>query len=122
MIVAVEEGRIVGFAHAGFGPAADQKSINTRVGSTLLVIVPPHPSENEIRDQLLGRCEMYLRESGATCLLGGGNDSFRGFYLGLYGGSDCTPRHSRFLACNATSLSSCGLSEARKNHDSSAAP
>ena len=87
-IVAVEDGRIVGFAHAGFGPSADQKGIDTSVGSTLLVIVPPHPAENEIGDQLLARCEHYLQESGSTRFLGGGNDVFRGFYLGLYGGSD----------------------------------
>ena len=88
LIVAVEDGRIVGFAHAGFGPSADQKGIDTSVGSTLLVIVPPHPAENEIGDQLLARCEHYLRESGSTRFLGGGNGEFRGFYLGLYGGSD----------------------------------
>jgi GNAT superfamily N-acetyltransferase len=88
LIIAVEEGRIIGFAHAGFGPSADQKGIDTSVGSTLLVIVPPHRAENEIGDQLLARCEHYLQESGATRFLGGGNDVFRGFYLGLYGGSD----------------------------------
>ena len=55
---------------------------------TRLVIVPPHPAENEIGDQLLARCEHYLQESGSTRFLGGGNDVFRGFYLGLYGGSD----------------------------------
>ena len=88
LIIAVEEGRLVGFAHAGFGPSADQKSIDTSVGSTLLVIVPPHRAENEIGDQLLARCEQYLQESGSTRFLGGGNEVFRGFYLGLYGGSD----------------------------------
>ncbi|MDO7688566.1 MAG: GNAT family N-acetyltransferase, partial [Pirellulales bacterium] len=72
----------------GFGPSADQKSIDTSFGSTLLVIVPPHRAENEIGDELLARCERYLQESGSTRFLGGGNDVFRGFYLGLYGGSD----------------------------------
>jgi len=88
LIVATENDNIVGFAHAGFGPTADQKGIDTRVGSTLLAVVPPHSSEQEISDQLLVRCERYLRECGATCLLGGGSDVYRGFYLGLYGGSD----------------------------------
>ncbi|MEO2002281.1 MAG: GNAT family N-acetyltransferase [Pirellulales bacterium] len=88
LIVATENDNIVGFAHAGFGPTADQKGIDTRVGSTLLAVVPPHSSEQEISDQLLVRCERYLRECGATSLLGGGSDVYRGFYLGLYGGSD----------------------------------
>ena len=88
LIVATENDNIVGFAHAGFGPTADQKGIDTRVGSTLLAVVPPHSSEQEISDQLLVRCERYLEECGSTCLLGGGSDVFRGFYLGLYGGSD----------------------------------
>ncbi|MDA7899015.1 GNAT family N-acetyltransferase [Pirellulales bacterium] len=88
LIVATENDQIVGFAHAGFGPTADQKGIDTQVGSTLLAVVPPHALENEISDQLLMRCERYLQQSGSTCLLGGGNDVYRGFYLGLYGGSD----------------------------------
>lgn len=88
LIVAVDRGRVVGFAHAGFGPTADRAAIDTTSGSTLLVVVAPHAAEEEIGDELLRRSESYLRERGATRLIGGGNGHFRGFYLGLYGGSD----------------------------------
>lgn len=88
LIVAVDAGRVVGFAHAGFGPTADRAAIDTSSGSTLLVVVVPHAEEKEIGDELLRRSEAYLRECGATRLIGGGNGHFRGFYLGLYGGSD----------------------------------
>lgn len=88
LLVAVDDGRVVGFAHAGFGATADRQSIDTSIGSTLLVVVVPHKGEQAIGDELLRRSECYLRACGATRLRGGGNGQFRGFYLGLYGGSD----------------------------------
>lgn len=88
LLVAVADGRVVGFAHAGFGGSPNRRSIDTSVGSTLLVVVVPHPEEREIGDELLRRSEAYLRSRGAITLRGGGCDQFRGFYLGLYGGSD----------------------------------
>ncbi len=90
LIVAVdrEADRVVGFAHAAFGPTADQSAIDTRVGTTLLIVVVPHPDEESIGAGLLARCEAYLRQRGATTLLGGGSAEMRSFYLGLYGGSD----------------------------------
>lgn len=88
LLVAVDDGRVVGFAHAGFKATADRTAIDTSVGSTLLAVVVPHPAEQEIGDELLRRSEQYLRNRGATRLQGGGSRQFRGFYLGLYGGSD----------------------------------
>lgn len=88
LLVAVDDGRVVGFAHAGFKATADRTAIDTSVGSTLLAVVVPHPAEQEIGDELLRRSEQYLRNRGATRLQGGGSGQFRGFYLGLYGGSD----------------------------------
>ena len=88
LIVAVEGCQVVGFVHGGFGPTVDRTAIDTTSGSTLLVVVVPHANEAEIGDALLCRSEAYLRERGATRLIGGGNGYFRGFYLGLYGGSD----------------------------------
>ena len=90
LIVAVDTAadRVVGFAHAAFGPNADHSAIDTVVGTTLLVVVVPHPEQDLIGDGLLGRCEEYLRRRGATTLLGGGSAEMRSFYLGLYGGSD----------------------------------
>jgi ribosomal protein S18 acetylase RimI-like enzyme len=88
LIVAVEDGRAVGFAHAGFGPNADRSALDTTVGATFLVVVVPHAEEARIGAELLARCEDYLRRRGATTLLGGGSPAMRSFYLGLYGGAD----------------------------------
>lgn len=88
LIVAIDDGRAVGFAHAAFGPNADHSAIDTTIGTTLLVIVVPHPEHERIGAGLLERCEAFLRSRGATTLLGGGSAELRSFYLGLYGGAD----------------------------------
>ena len=88
IIVAVEDGRAVGFAHAAFGPNADHSAIDTTTGTTLLVVVVPHAEQARIGAGLLERCEDFLRRRGATTLLGGGSAEMRSFYLGLYGGAD----------------------------------
>lgn len=88
LLVAREADRLVGFAHAAFGPNADRSELDPTVGTTLLVVVPPHERQVEIEDGLLARTEAYLRGRGATTVLGGGSPDLGGFYLGLYGGSD----------------------------------
>lgn len=88
LIVARDGERIVGFAHAAFGPDTDRAALDTVIGTTLLVVVPPHEHQHEIEDTLLVRCEDYLRSRGAAVLNGGGTPDLGGFYLGLYGGSD----------------------------------
>jgi ribosomal protein S18 acetylase RimI-like enzyme len=88
LLVAREGDRLVGFAHAAFGPSADRARLDTTVGTTLVVVVPPHEQQAAIEDALLARTEAYLRERGATTILGGGSPDLGGFYLGLYGGSD----------------------------------
>ncbi len=82
VLVARDGDRVVGFAHAAFGPNADRSEIDTSVGTTLLVVVPPHERQLEIEDGLLAR------SGGSTTILGGGSPDLGGFYLGLYGGSD----------------------------------
>lgn len=88
LIVAMDGDRAVGFAHAAFGPNKDRSAVERRVGTTLLVAVVPHEQQEWIGDELLKRCEDYLRQRGAEVLLGGGSFEMRSFYLGLYGGSD----------------------------------
>jgi ribosomal protein S18 acetylase RimI-like enzyme len=88
LIVAMDGDRAVGFAHAAFGPNKDRSAVERRVGATLLVAVVPHERHESIGDELLQRCEDYLRQRGAEVLLGGGSFEMRSFYLGLYGGSD----------------------------------
>ena len=88
LIVAADDDRVVGFAHAAFGPNKQRTAVDTQVGTTLLVAVVPHPLQVQIGDELLRGSEAYLRSRGATTILGGGSAELRSFYLGLYGGSD----------------------------------
>lgn len=88
LVVACDDGRPVGFAHAAFGPNGPQTAIDTGTGATLLVVVAEHAATDELAAGLIARCEEYLRRRGATTLLGGGSSGMRSFYLGLYGGAD----------------------------------
>jgi GNAT superfamily N-acetyltransferase len=87
LIVAVTDERIVGFAHAGFGPSEDDNSLSTRKGVTSLVMVHAEAGP-EVAGELLARAEHYLRDRGAQVLLGGGSYPLSPFYYGLYGGSE----------------------------------
>ena len=88
LIVAADDDRVVGFAHAAFGPNRDRSGVDTGVGTTLLVAVVPHPLQEQIGVELVRGCEAYLERRGARTILGGGSAELRSFYLGLYGGSD----------------------------------
>jgi GNAT superfamily N-acetyltransferase len=88
LIVALEDGRTVGFAHAGFGPDAEGVAIDYGTGTTMLVVVTPHQERAAIGASLLARTEDYLRQRGARTILGGASPDVGGFYLGLYGGSE----------------------------------
>jgi GNAT superfamily N-acetyltransferase len=87
MFLAFDDAQPVGFAHAGFGPNADQSAISTETGVTCVVVTLPGCAENEVANGLVERCEEYLRGRGAKTLLGGGLHPISPFYLGLYGGS-----------------------------------
>jgi len=88
LVVARDGKRLLGFAHAGFGPDPSGAALDTAIGTTLLVVAPPHEQRAEIEHGLLVRTEDYLRRRGAKTILGGGTPELGGFYLGLYGGSD----------------------------------
>jgi len=88
LIVALDGGRAVGFAHAGFGPDAARGRLDVSIGTTMVLVAVPHERHDAIAAGLLARCEDYLRGRGARVLLGGGGPRLGGFYLGLYGGAD----------------------------------
>lgn len=88
LIVAVDDERPIGFAHAAFGPEDTGERLCTQFGSTCLVMVRTEYRRQGIGSALLGHCEAYLRERGAEVMYGGGIAPFHGFYLGLYGGSE----------------------------------
>ncbi len=81
----LEDGRAVGFAHAGFGPNAEETGIATDVGAICAVVVDAAGGA-EAAVGLIERCEAYLRGRGAKVVLGGGRRPVCPFYVGLYGG------------------------------------
>jgi GNAT superfamily N-acetyltransferase len=87
--VAVDDGKVVGFAHAGFGPSPRASTLAQDTGVTCLVMLRPETSR-AVAAELLARCEAFLRGEGATTLLGGGGFPLSPFYHGLYGGSQCS--------------------------------
>jgi ribosomal protein S18 acetylase RimI-like enzyme len=88
LIVATDDGRVVGFGHAGFGPTDDESALSRDLGAAILVIVAPHAQEPAIAAELIVRCEAYLGSRGAKVLYGGGIRPLNAFYVGLYGGSE----------------------------------
>lgn len=88
LIVATDDDRPIGFAHAAFGPTDTGQRLSTRFGSTCLVMVRTEYRRQGIGSALLRHCEAYLQERGAEVVYGGGIAPFNGFYLGLYGGSE----------------------------------
>jgi GNAT superfamily N-acetyltransferase len=87
LFVAHEADKVLGFAHAGFGPSEDQNGLSMERGVTSLVMLRPEV-ESQVAGELLARSEDYLRSRGAQQLYGGGNYPLSPFYYGLYGGSE----------------------------------
>jgi GNAT superfamily N-acetyltransferase len=88
LLLATDDGKPIGFAHAGFGPTDDESTLSTEIGASILTVVAPHAEEEAIAAELISRCEAYLRSRGAKMLYGGGIQPLNAFYVGLYGGSE----------------------------------
>ena len=86
--VAEEDGHILGFVHAGFGPNESQDDIGTEMGVTCLLLVAPQHADSDVPDKLLAASEDYLRSHGAKILYAGGIHPLSPYYLGFYGGSE----------------------------------
>lgn len=86
LIVAEEEDRVIGFAHAGFGSNHDGSRPNTEIGGTCMLMVGPHEKRAQIATELLEASERYLTDHGTRTLYAGSVDPANAFYLGLYGG------------------------------------
>jgi ribosomal protein S18 acetylase RimI-like enzyme len=90
LIVAEEDNLPVGFAHAGFGPSADETVVCKTAGVICMLGVLPTFRRRGIGTQLLAQCENYLGSSGAQWLYAGTVRPLAPFYLGLYGGSEAS--------------------------------
>jgi GNAT superfamily N-acetyltransferase len=87
-LVAKDDDRLVGFAHAGFAAGAGGLRLNTEAGAVNLVLVAEHPQREAIARGLLEAGESYLIDRGARTLWAGCAQPAHGFYLGLYGGCE----------------------------------
>ena len=65
LIVATEDERPIGFAHAGFGPSTDGQSLDSKIGATCMLMVLPHALRDDVSKELLHHSEEYLRRHGA---------------------------------------------------------
>lgn len=88
LVMAVDEEKIVGFVHAGFGPNADESEIDITRGVVSLLLTHADHSDPQIADGLLVEAENYLTDRGAHSIAAIGLGELCPFYLGLYGSCD----------------------------------
>lgn len=88
MVIALEDGIHIGFAHGGFGANATETDLDRSTGVVSMLAVAPAYRRRGIGSELLRRCESYLQDRGARTLLAGPMKPFNPFYFGLYGGCD----------------------------------
>jgi len=86
--LAEDDGRLVGFVHAGFGAPADGSRSSREFGVIAMLMVAPTHRRRGLGRGLVRRAEQYLRSGGSTVIYAGGIDPLDPFYLGLYGGSE----------------------------------
>lgn len=87
-LLAVDDDRLIGFVHAGFGALDDGADLTYAAGVICLLMVMPRDDRQSVARQLLAEGERYLVGCGASTLYGGGFAPLDPFYLGLYGGSE----------------------------------
>ena len=89
LIVAERESGLVGFAHAGFGPAqpcGPSHRLDTSLGTIAVLIA--EVGEEEVAAGLVDAAIGYLRERGARVIYAGGRMPMTPFYWGIYGGTE----------------------------------
>ena len=89
MWLAEEARHVVGFSHAGFGPAAGGERLAKDIGCVSALVVEPRDDAEPIAAELMRRAEQYLATHGARAVLAGGPGPIDPFYCGLYGGCRC---------------------------------
>ena len=83
LLIATEGDRVVGFAHAGFGPNGDRTDIDRQTGVICAVQILPDWNLVESNRQLIRAAEQYLFERGVQRILGGPVSPYECFYHGL---------------------------------------
>jgi ribosomal protein S18 acetylase RimI-like enzyme len=107
LIVAEYEGRIVGFAHAGFGPEdppGPPPTLCPALGTIAMLVVDAdaEATDPETGRGLFAQALDYLRRNRAEVVYAGGQYPLNPFYWGIYGGSEWAgilTAHTTFLRC-----------------------
>ncbi|MFO7905898.1 MAG: hypothetical protein ACQESR_30735 [Planctomycetota bacterium] len=86
LIVADEDGKPIGFAHAGFARSQDGSGQDSSIGATSMLMVSGSRREAVLR-ALLDRSEQYLVNHGVQQLHAGGSLDVAPFYIGLHDGA-----------------------------------
>lgn len=82
LLLAVDNGRAIGFVHAGFGPS-DSHSVDRNVGVICAFNILPDHDSVELRGKMLSEVEQYLYSRGVTQIFGGAVSPMNSFYHGL---------------------------------------
>jgi ribosomal protein S18 acetylase RimI-like enzyme len=93
LIIAEEEGDLLGFVHAGFGFTEQLDELDRSKGVICAILVDSSRRREGLGRELLGRAEEYLKAAGSTSIQAGQSRYIDPFYFGLYGGA----RPSGFL-------------------------
>lgn len=87
LIVAQEDGRQVGFVHAGFECESGGAKLSSDRGVICAVIVHPNYRRQGIGRELIQRAETYLKDAGVKQISAGPAPKADPFFGGLYGGA-----------------------------------
>jgi ribosomal protein S18 acetylase RimI-like enzyme len=87
LIIAEEEGKAVGFVHAGFGPTDDETAVDRSRGIVSAIAIRRTFQRRGVGSALLAAAEAYLAERGTKDAQAGPRWPRCPFYFGLYGGS-----------------------------------
>jgi ribosomal protein S18 acetylase RimI-like enzyme len=93
LILAEDEGRLLGFVHAGFGPESTcgpSRRLDRELGTIAMLVVDPDVDDPSLELGLMVEAEKYLLGRGAKVLYSGGQAELSSFYWGVYGGSECS--------------------------------
>jgi ribosomal protein S18 acetylase RimI-like enzyme len=91
VILAEDEGRLLGYVHAGFGPVSangPSHRLDRELGTVAMLVVDPEIDDPSLEQGLFTEAEKYLMSRGAKVLYAGGQTELSSFYWGVYGGSE----------------------------------
>ena len=87
LFIAEDDGKIIGFAHAGFPPTESLAELDYQTGIISQLRLDASVGDGSVAQQLLSLATDYCRSKGATTVHAGALFPHSPFYLGLYGGS-----------------------------------